>query len=523
MARVQQQQAVNKQKEAELQQQQQILEAERVRQQQKEAARQQENKAQQQKEAELQQLQRALESERVRQHQENKAQQLREAELQQRQRALETERVRQQQKEAELQHQGHALMREREMFESLKREQEAQQRAKDHAAGAYTKAKKDAADAKQAEILEKRHAEGSAYVPTRKAVAAAWEPTKVGLSDCPVHAQPLTPGQSVLLEKCLHAICRDCTPHMIKPDSTVRCPVCQVDSPVKRNAPSPHPFIEAELVAEEARACVTCAPLPEEDRFLATLQCSSCEPVKHYCEGHASAHRKRMPMHAIEQLPHGGAALRCTTHDKLIEAYCTTCSELICMACTLSTHPSATHVARLLIDTAFVEGARDRLVAGVAAARAVAEALLDHATDATVTVSEVDKRDAEIQSEIDRAFNVLVSLLERRRESAHDQRLARTREERAWLQTAREESEHRWRIVVSAADLAEQLATGTHLGVNATAVMVQLEEAATARLNAVLEFKPGRSVPAPTILRFEFGEMLGKRLAEVGRIVQDAP
>ena len=227
--------------------------------------------------------------------------------------------------------------------------------------------------------------------------------------------------------------------------------------------------------------------------------------------------------HVVTPLPHGGAALRCPTHDKPIEAYCTGCHKLICFACTLSTHPAATHSARLLTDTAFVESVRRRLVEGVAVARTVAEALIDHATDATVAVTEMDERDASIASEIDRAINVLTGILERRREAAHDQHLARTRDERAALQTTRDESEYHWRIVTSAADLAEQLAVGTHLGVNATAVMVQLEEAATARLHAVLELVPEGGVPAPAILRFHFDESLAEQITSLGEVVQDAP
>ena len=458
----------------------------------------------------LQQQQRDLEAERVR--------------LQELQRALEAERVRQQQKEAELQQRETTVLLREQALDVIKQEQQAQQRAKEAAAATFIKAKKEAAAAKQAEILEERHAEGSsAYVPTRGGVAAAWEPTKVKLADCPVHAQPLTPGQSVLLEKCLHTICRDCAPHMIQPDNSARCPICKVDSPLKRDALPHHPFIEAELASGETYSCITCAPMPEEDRLAAVVKCTACDPQKYFCEAHASAHRKRMPAHITEHLPHGGAALRCETHDKQIEAYCTGCRQLICLVCTLTTHPAATHTARVLTDAAFVEGVRARLVESVAKARTVAEALIDHAADAKVAVTEVDERDAAIASEIDRTVSVLAGLIERRRESAHDQRLARTRDERAALQTTRDESEYHWRIVTSAADLAEQLAVGTHLGVNATAVMVQLEEAATARLQAVLELAPERGIPPPAVLRFHFEESVADQLSTLGEVVQDAP
>ena len=389
-------------------------------------------------------------------------------------------------------------------------------------AGEQETAARQAAAAKQAEILAKRRAE-SIYVPTRNAVAAAWVPTKVKLWDCPVHARPLTPGRSVLLEKCLHTICCDCAPPMIQPDNTVQCPICKVDSPVKLDALVPHPFIEAELAAGEAHDCVICVALPDDERIRATLKCTSCAPEKLLCEGHAVVHRMKpkTAAHSVRPLPDGGAALRCPTHDKPVEVYCTGCRQLICLACTLSTHQS--HAARLLTDTTFVEAVRTRLVEGVAMARAVAEALIDHAADATVAMTEVDARDAATHTEIDRAVNVLVSLLERRRAAMHEDCDVWSREERAALTQAREESEHRWRIVASAADLAEQLATGTQLGVNGTAVMVQLEEAATSRLNAVLEFQPERGVPAPAVLRFHFDESLAEHLEGLGEIVQDAP
>ena len=137
------------------------------------------------------------------------------------------------------------LQQERGAFDAVRREQEAQQQAREAAAAAFTAAQQQAAATKQAEILADRHAEGSTYVSTRDAVAASWDPTKVKLADCPVHAGALTPGQSVLLSECLHAICRDCAPHMLQPDNSVRCPVCQAVSNVDPSALPHHPFIEA--------------------------------------------------------------------------------------------------------------------------------------------------------------------------------------------------------------------------------------------------------------------------------------
>ena len=494
------------------------LEQERARVQQQDAA----NKR---TEAELKQLQQTLDTEPGRHQKKDAAQKQKDAELKQLQQTLDAERARQQQKDTELQQRELTVRQREQALDALKREQDAQQRAKDQAAAAFVKAQKDAAAAKQAEILEERRVEGLAYVSAKDAVLAAWTPTKVKLADCPVHAQPLAPGQSVLLEKCLHTICRDCAPHMTQADAMVSCPVCKVDSPVKRDALAPHPFIEAELAAGEVHDCELCKtnPIDEDGAAPATYKCTGCSPERLYCEAHALRHRTKAPAHALTPLPHGGASLRCPTHDKPIEAYCTLCRELVCLACSFSTHPAATHPAHLLTDAAFVEAVRTRLVEGVAVARTVAETLVDHAADATLAVTELDERDATIKSEIDRTINVLAGLLERRRAAAHDQRLARTRDEHSALQTTREESEYHWRIITSAADLAEQLATGTHLGVNATAVMVQLEAAATERLHAVLEVAPTRGVPPPAILRFHFDESLGEQLAHLRVVVQDAP
>ena len=426
-------------------------------------------------------------------------------------------------KDAELREQEQALKRERDAFDAAKREHEEQQRARE---AALAEAARVAAVAKQAEILEARHADGSKHRPTRDAIAAAWTPTAVRLVDCPVHARPIAPGQSVLLGTCLHSICRECAPHILQPDGTVRCPVCQavshLDAAAAAAALPHHPFIEAELAAGEAHPCTMCQAAPEDDRLPATAKCTSCVPAKLLCEAHAVHHRlnAKTATHVALPLPHGGAALRCPTHDKPVEAFCTGCRQLICLACTLSTHPS--HPARLLTDAPFVEAVRARLLEGVAVARTVAEALIDHAADASLAGRELDERDATTESEIDRTIQVLVGVLERRREAAHEQRLARSRAERAALQRFREESEYRWRILTSAADLAEQLATGTHLGVNATAVMLQLEGAATARLDAVLELAPERAVPAPSILRFAIDESLAEQLGGLGEVVQDA-
>ena len=412
-------------------------------------------------------------------------------------------------------------------LEAQRRGQRARERAREEAVAA----KRGAASVKLAAIRDQRRAEDSRYAEVRDLVGAVWARTTIDLFHCQPCARRIAPGESVLLGQCLHAICRACVPHMVQPDQTVVCPVCQVvsilgpsSSSSSSAAADAHPIIEAVLAGSAgAPECTMCVNDPDDERRLPAMdRCTTCAPEKLFCDPHAALHRARQPTHTTTPLPHGGAALRCATHDKPIEAYCTGCRTLICLACLASTHPVATHEARLLTDPAFVEGVRTRLLDGVAVARTVAGALLDHAADATVAVGEADERDAAIALEVDRAISVLAGLLERRRQAAQERWSARSRDERAALQTAREESEYHWRIVTSAADLAEQLAKQVG-GVNATAVMVQLEPVAIARLNTLLELAPGRGVPVPAILRFDVDEVVAEQLATLGEVVQDAP
>ena len=399
-------------------------------------------------------------------------------------------------------------------------ELEVVQRAKEAAAAAFTAAKRAAAATKQAEILGARRSEK--YTAQLDVITASWAKTVVDLFHCQPCARPIAAGQSVLLDQCLHAICRSCVSHMVQADNKLICPVCQTVSTLTLTALSHHPLVEAELGSDVVQGCIMCQIAPEDERLPASTKCSSCTPEKLLCEAHAVHHRILMPAHAMVPLPHGGAAPRCVTHDQPMAAYCTTCHTLVCLACTLSTHPAATHAVKLLTDTAFVDSIRARLVEGVSAARTVAQSLIEHATDATVAVTELDERDAAIVAEVDRAINVLIGLLERRRAAMHERCAAQSRQERTALQAAREESEYRWRMLTSAADLTEQLATGTRLGPNATAVLMQLQSAAMARLGAVTGLRPA-GVPAPSILRFLFDESVAAQLTHLGEIVQDAP
>ena len=451
--------------------------------------------------------------------------------LEQQHHHLEAERARLQhwdtdlkQTHARLEQLDAALRREREAIDAAKREQEARVRATEAAAAAFAQAQRAAAANKQAEFLAARRAAASEDEDStrgRGAVRAAWTPTQLTLADCPVHLRPIAPGQSVLLDACLHTVCRACAPHMAQPDGTVRCPICQVDSRVDPDHLLQHPFLEA-TAATELPACVLCQADPAEERLPATDECTTCAPPKLLCPPHTSLHRARQPAHGIVPLasPAGAtvAPTRCATHSEPVAAFCTTCCTLVCLACLASTHPAATHAARLLTDLAFVEGVRARLVEGVAVARTVADALIDRAADATAAVSEVDARDAAIASEVDRAINVLVALLEGRRAALHEHCGVQSRTERAALKQTREESEHRWRLLTSAADLAEQLSA------SATPVMVRLEGAASARLNALIAgLAPEHGMPPPAILRFHINESVGAQLEGLGAVVQDAP
>ena len=455
----------------------------------------------------------ALDAEKARMQQREDAVKKRESEAKQKETALKRRETLVQKREVAVE------QREAEVQRRID-ELEATQRANEAAAAAFTAAKRAAAATKQTEILGARRSEKN-YAAHLDVTAASWAKTSVDLFHCQPCARAIAPGQSVLLDQCLHAICRACVPHMLRADNTVVCPVCQTVSTLTPASLPHHPLVETSLVDGKAHACAACKVLPKADRLPATAKCTSCSPDTLLCEPHSLHHRMTAAAHTIVPLPHGGAAPRCATHDQPIAAYCTTCDVLVCLACFASTHPTATHAVKLLTDTAFVESVRARLVEGVSAARTVAQSLIEHAADAAVAVTELDDRDLAIAADVDRAINVLIGLLERRRAAMHE-RCAQSLQERAALQTAREESEYRWRMLSSAADLAEQLATDTRLGPNATAVLMQLQTAALARLGTAGGLKPA-GVPAPSILRFLFDESVAALLTHLGEIVQDAP
>ena len=401
-------------------------------------------------------------------------------------------------------------------------ELEAAQRAKEAAVAAFTANKRTVAVDQQAQVIGERRAEARSFAAKRDGIAKAWAMTAADLFHCLPCARDIAPGQSVLLDQCLHAICRACVPHMLQANNTVVCPVCQTVSTLSPASLPHHPLVEAELVSDAAQGCIMCQTAPEGERLPASTKCGSCTPERLLCEAHSLHHRLLMPSHAIVPLPHGGAAPRCATHDQPIAAYCTTCDALVCLACFASTHPTATHDVNLLTDTAFVESVRARLIEGVSAARTVMLSLIEYGADAMIAVTELDERDAAIAAEVDRTINVLIGLLERRRASMHDRCAAQSREERAALHTTRQEREHRWRMLSSAADLAERLATGTRLGPNAAVVLMQLQSAAMARMSIAAGHKPA-GVPAPSILRFHVDDAVAEQLVTLGAIVQDAP
>ena len=376
------------------------------------------------------------------------------------------------------------------------------------------------------DILAVRRTETTGFAAHRDAISAALASTQVDLCYCQPCARRIEPGQSVLLAECVHGICRACVPHMLQPDGkSIVCPVCQVTSTVASDAPTPHPLVEAELgrgSAARTYDCATCAFLPEDDRVPATVECTTCDPHKHLCEGHGVHHRTKAPTHTILPLPRGGATQRCPTHDQPITAHCLDCDTLICLACCASTHPAATHTMGLLTDPAFVNAVRAEVEEVATDARTDMQALIDDAADTIVAVGELDERDAAIRAEVNRSIDVLIARLERRRAELHEHWLEHSRKERAYMQNTREESEHRWRILASGVDVADRLVSGAHLGPDATIVLVQLQIATLDRFRFAFGPEP-EGVPAPSILRCEIDEALADQLGTIGEIVQAAP
>ena len=439
------------------------------------------------------------------------------AKLQREQQKLAAERLRLEQLQEQVQ-------RDRNALDTAKRDQQLRVEAESLRLAKELAARRAAATAKQERILEKRR-QGDAYQGASDQIANALAKTSIDHLTCPCCLTRIQPGMSVLLGNCFHAVCRSCAPNLLGrsggPDS-ILCALCGVQSTLIHAFPH-HPLIEAELSAATPSDCALCLKMPDEDdRFPATFSCTEC--ATNLCEGHALTHGKKRADHAVIPLPHGGAARRCPMHDEAFVGYCTAagCRTLVCLKCVLSSHQGDTHETKLLNSPDLIDPARARLLKHVAAARTAADALVDLAADAAMAVMELDERDAALESDTDHALNVLRELIQRRLAALHDEGRHRSAKERATLQERRDQYEHHWRILTSAADLAEQLASGSSLGVGAASLLVDLEEAMDAQLKATMEHVPFAGVPPPAILRLEIDEALHNQLNDLGRIVQDA-
>ena len=350
-------------------------------------------------------------------------------------------------------------------------------------------------------------------------IAERWAPTRLVLADCPACLQRIGRGQSVLLKECLHALCRACTTHMLERATPFACPVCEVPASPAADLPQ-HPLVESISAAAAgplARECTNCLLLQDGDGGLAEFTCATCN--RWLCDDHARRHRKAASTaaHALEPVPSGsGASATCAAHGQPFEAYCAseTCRTVVCAKCLTTTHPIGEHMTRI-VDDAFVAAYRARLTAGAAAARTAADEMVQRAADAALTLSDVDKRDAALRDEINRSMDALSGILEARRAALHAELEATSRAEQGAVQALREADGHRWRLMDSAAAIAEQVAASP-----AVAVLVQLEPAATARTAAVAALAPTDPVPFASSLRLDLGDA-DRYLSRLGRIVRE--
>ena len=346
-----------------------------------------------------------------------------------------------------------------------------------------------------------------------------------------------------MLPACLHAVCRSCADLELNgTHAAFTCPRC--GEPVDRGSLlDVHPLIEAEAEAAAAAAaarptdahaaagaqrCSECPAVDDREHdgnddddvdTLATTLCTTCEQV--FCDAHASLHRRfgKGKGHTLAALmppppPYPASAnaspLLCSSHQRPLEAYCTTCGEAVCVGCLATAH--AKHDVVLLDD---------RVVAAQRAAMDVAATSAQHAVqravtrmlDARAAVDDVEANAAAVADQIRAAFAALQRLLEQRRDRLLDDLGARKAVQVEAYRALESDTRRLWTIAASTLALSERLRAPD----NAAATVVRLAPTATARLVQISStVSTLAAVPAPSPAAFAISPHVADLVSSAG-------
>ena len=165
---------------------------------------------------------------------------------------------------------------------------------------------------------------------------------------------------------CLHSFCKECIESLVTQDGSkkmIRCPSCKTASPIPKKGVQAIPknthlnyeaevaMYESQIKGETPSECGECSRVPPQPivSFCCTCCVFLCKPCHEYhCSSRKLALNHKVlkleearAMEITEDLKHHipPTPLHCQEHaGKEMELYCTSCSVLVCMKCTIIEH-----------------------------------------------------------------------------------------------------------------------------------------------------------------------------------------
>ena len=212
--------------------------------------------------------------------------------------------------------------------------------------------------------LAKFYAPSQPLAPSDAASAFQAELVKEvpALDQCAACRTRFAAGTSVLLPTCLHAVCRACAERSLDQNGLLVCPFCTIANvDVTRATLRPHPVVEFYTAHKttktaEPERCGQCESDIDDADARPAVRCAEC--ALDLCEDHAALHRKGKTTraHALSGCGHGWLPPVCLAHASPIKAFCRTCDQGVCLACTEAPHPLPDHAVELADDSVLAAG-----------------------------------------------------------------------------------------------------------------------------------------------------------------------
>ena len=168
---------------------------------------------------------------------------------------------------------------------------------------------------------------------------------------------------------CLHSFCKKCLESLAAQDGskkTIRCPSCKTASPIPKKGVQAIPqntqlsyeaevaMYESQIKRETPTECGECSRVPLQP--IVSFCCTCCTFLCKPCHEHHCSSRKLALNHEVLKLEETRemevakelrqymppTPLYCQAHaGKEVEFYCTSCSVLVCIKCTIIEHATS--------------------------------------------------------------------------------------------------------------------------------------------------------------------------------------